>query len=48
MGRPLPAIAVILPAIVLLGALALILGAAPRRDGEASANRPGLSWLTAS
>ncbi len=33
MGRPLPAIAVILPAIVLLGALALILGAAPRRDG---------------
>lgn len=33
MGRPLPAIAVILPAVVLLGALALILGAAPRRDG---------------
>jgi predicted small integral membrane protein len=33
MGRPLPAFAVILPAVVLLGALALILGAAPRRDG---------------
>ncbi|MGA1268304.1 MAG: DUF2160 family membrane protein, partial [Gemmobacter sp.] len=33
MGRPLPAIAVILPAGVLVGALALILGAAPRRDG---------------
>jgi len=33
MGRPLPAIAVILPAGVLLGALALILGAAPRREG---------------
>ncbi|MFM1863908.1 MAG: hypothetical protein RLZ26_2430 [Pseudomonadota bacterium] len=33
MGRPLPAIAVILPAVVLVGALALILGAAPRRDG---------------
>lgn len=33
MGRPLPAIAVILPAGVLVGALAIILGAAPRRDG---------------
>jgi predicted small integral membrane protein len=33
MGRPLPALAVILPAAVLIGALALILGAAPRRDG---------------
>jgi predicted small integral membrane protein len=33
MGRPLPALAVILPAGVLIGALALILGAAPRRDG---------------
>jgi len=33
MGRPLPAFAVILPAGVLVGALAFILWAAPRRDG---------------
>ncbi len=33
MGRPLPAIAMILPGALLLGALAFILWAAPRRDG---------------